>query len=64
MKTKGGLLIKNPIGLAAGFDSKGVAIDGLFDLGFGFIELGSVTPEKQDPPKLFANLIKIDINVK
>ena len=35
---------ENPIGLAAGFDKNAEAINGLFDLGFGFIELGTVTP--------------------
>ncbi|KAN0059832.1 Dihydroorotate dehydrogenase (quinone), mitochondrial [Thecaphora frezii] len=42
-----GKTISNPIGLAAGFDKQAEAIDGLFDLGFGFIEIGSVTPEPQ-----------------
>ncbi|PWN23229.1 hypothetical protein BCV69DRAFT_280842 [Microstroma glucosiphilum] len=37
----------NPIGLAAGFDKQAEAIDGLFDLGFGIVEVGSVTPEPQ-----------------
>lgn len=45
VKTKRGYTFSNPIGLAAGFDSKGKGIDGLFDIGFGFLELGSVTPE-------------------
>ena len=34
----------NPIGLAAGFDKNAEAIKGEFDLGFGFVELGTVTP--------------------
>ncbi|EPQ25908.1 uncharacterized protein PFL1_06581 [Pseudozyma flocculosa PF-1] len=42
-----GKTISNPIGLAAGFDKQAEAIDGLLDLGFGFIEIGSVTPEPQ-----------------
>lgn len=33
--------------MAAGFDKDGEAIDGLFDLGFGYVEIGSVTPEPQ-----------------
>jgi len=33
-----------PIGLAAGFDKDGIAILGLFNLGFSFVEIGSVTP--------------------
>jgi dihydroorotate dehydrogenase len=37
----------NPVGLAAGFDKNAEAIDGLFRLGFGFVEVGSVTPESQ-----------------
>ncbi|KAK9895203.1 hypothetical protein P389DRAFT_154019 [Cystobasidium minutum MCA 4210] len=38
----------NPVGLAAGFDKHGEAIDGLFNLGFGYVEIGSITPEPQD----------------
>lgn len=37
----------NPVGLSAGFDKNAVAIDGLFGLGFGFVETGSVTPRPQ-----------------
>ncbi|KAH9029891.1 hypothetical protein EDB84DRAFT_1495575 [Lactarius hengduanensis] len=39
--------LSNPIGLAAGFDKDGRAIDGLFNLGFGWVEVGSVTPKPQ-----------------
>lgn len=39
--------LKNPVGMAAGLDKDGEAIDGLFDLGFGYVEVGSVTPEPQ-----------------
>jgi len=39
--------ISNPVGLAAGFDKDGEAIDGLFDLGFSWVEIGSVTPKPQ-----------------
>lgn len=35
------------IGLAAGYDKQGEAVDGLFKMGFGFVEVGSVTPEPQ-----------------
>lgn len=42
-----GLHFKNPIGLAAGLDKNAVAIDGLGKLGFGFIEVGTVTPVPQ-----------------
>lgn len=43
-----GLRFKNPIGLAAGADKNGEAIDGFAKLGFGFIEVGTVTPVAQD----------------
>ncbi|KIM44967.1 hypothetical protein M413DRAFT_25359 [Hebeloma cylindrosporum] len=42
-----GEAVSNPIGLAAGFDKDGEAIDGLFDLGFSWVEIGSVTPNPQ-----------------
>jgi dihydroorotate dehydrogenase len=45
VKTKRGMEFTNPIGLSAGFDSTGISIDSLFDLGLGFIEVGSVTPD-------------------
>lgn len=41
------LQFPGPIGLAAGFDKNGTAIPGLFDLGFSFVEIGSVTPLPQ-----------------
>ncbi|CAI6005727.1 unnamed protein product [Closterium sp. NIES-65] len=37
----------NPVGLAAGFDKDGRAVDGLLGMGFGFMEIGSVTPAPQ-----------------
>ncbi|SMB81281.1 dihydroorotate oxidase A [Pasteurella testudinis DSM 23072] len=43
-----GIEFKNPIGLAAGADKNGEAIDGFGALGFGFIEVGTVTPLAQD----------------
>ncbi|MGR6981293.1 quinone-dependent dihydroorotate dehydrogenase [Testudinibacter sp. P27/CKL/0425] len=43
-----GIQFKNPIGLAAGADKNGEAIDGFGVLGFGFIEVGTVTPLAQD----------------
>ncbi|WP_439328396.1 quinone-dependent dihydroorotate dehydrogenase [Lonepinella sp. BR2357] len=43
-----GLTFPNPIGLAAGVDKDGEAIDGFAALGFGFIEVGTVTPLAQD----------------
>lgn len=42
-----GLTFKNPIGLAAGYDKDGVVIRGLAALGFGHIEVGTVTPDPQ-----------------
>ncbi len=42
-----GLEFPNPVGLAAGLDKNGVAINGLARLGFGFIEVGTVTPRPQ-----------------
>ena len=51
-----GLQLPNPVGLAAGLDKNGEAIDGLAALGFGFIEVGTVTPRPQDgnpQPRLF-----------
>ncbi|GAA5930060.1 uncharacterized protein JCM15063_004705 [Sporobolomyces koalae] len=42
-----GKKFSNPVGMAAGFDKHGQAIDGLFDLGFGYVEVGSVTPVPQ-----------------
>ncbi|PXF41768.1 Dihydroorotate dehydrogenase (quinone), mitochondrial [Gracilariopsis chorda] len=51
-----GLSFSNPVGLAAGFDKHAEAMAGLFALGFGFVEVGSVTPRAQPgnpPPRLF-----------
>lgn len=51
-----GLPFNNPVGLAAGFDKDGKHIAGLACLGFGFIEVGTVTPQPQagNPrPRLF-----------
>lgn len=42
-----GLNFPNPIGLAAGFDKDAVAPDALLRLGFGFVEIGTVTPRAQ-----------------
>lgn len=39
--------MNNPIGIAAGFDKNGEAIEGLDQIGFGFVEIGSVTPLPQ-----------------
>jgi dihydroorotate dehydrogenase len=51
-----GISFPNPVGLAAGFDKNGIALDGLAALGFGFIEAGTVTlhPQPGNPrPRLF-----------
>lgn len=51
-----GLTFPNPIGLAAGFDKDGRAIDELSCFGFGFIEIGTLTPIPQEgnpKPRLF-----------
>lgn len=51
-----GLTFKNPVGLAAGFDKNGTAAEALAALGFGFIEVGTVThlPQPGNPrPRLF-----------
>ena len=51
-----GLQFPSPVGLAAGLDKNGVVIDGFAKLGFGFIEVGTVTPRAQpgNPrPRLF-----------
>ena len=42
-----GLIFKNPIGMAAGFDKNAEVINSLFNLGFGFTECGTVTPRPQ-----------------
>jgi dihydroorotate dehydrogenase len=42
-----GILFPNPVGLAAGLDKNGEFIDALSRLGFGFIEIGTVTPRAQ-----------------
>lgn len=51
-----GLEFANPVGLAAGLDKNGDAIDGFAQLGFGFVEIGTVTPRPQPgnpQPRLF-----------
>lgn len=51
-----GLTFKNPVGLAAGFDKDARLIDELACFGFGFIEIGTLTPQPQkgnDKPRLF-----------
>ncbi|AFZ83835.1 dihydroorotate dehydrogenase [Candidatus Kinetoplastibacterium blastocrithidii (ex Strigomonas culicis)] len=51
-----GIKVNNPIGLAAGLDKNGECIDPLGNLGFGFIEIGTVTPNPQpgnQKPRMF-----------
>ncbi|EOC1268367.1 quinone-dependent dihydroorotate dehydrogenase [Cronobacter malonaticus] len=51
-----GLTFKNPLGLAAGLDKNGECIDALGAMGFGSVEIGTVTPRPQpgnDKPRLF-----------
>ncbi|EGN75793.1 dihydroorotate dehydrogenase, subfamily 2 [Idiomarina sp. A28L] len=51
-----GLTFPNPVGLAAGLDKNGTCIKALAALGFGFIEVGTVTPKPQqgnDKPRMF-----------
>ena len=47
---------ENPLGLAAGFDKNAEVIDGSLGLGFGFVEVGTVTPMPQEgnpKPRVF-----------
>jgi dihydroorotate dehydrogenase len=51
-----GLTFKNPVGIAAGYDKDGIAIRGLSALGFGHVEIGTVTPRPQPgnpSPRIF-----------
>ena len=55
-RTVMGITFPNPVGLAAGLDKNAAYIDGLSALGFGFIEIGTVTPRPQPgnpKPRLF-----------
>lgn len=54
--TLAGLVLPNPIGLAAGYDKNAVALDPLMRSGFGFLEVGAATPRPQPgnpKPRLF-----------
>lgn len=54
--TIAGIQFDNPVGLAAGLDKNGECIDAFGQMGFGFIEVGTVTPRPQpgnDKPRLF-----------
>ena len=51
-----GIEFANPVGLAAGLDKNGEHIDALMSLGFGFVEIGTVTPRAQEgnpKPRMF-----------
>jgi len=51
-----GLVFPNPVGLAAGLDKNGAYVDALLALGFGFVEVGTVTPKPQignPKPRMF-----------
>jgi len=55
-RTLFGITFPNPVGLAAGFDKDALLIDELAAFGFGFIEIGTITPKPQpgnDKPRLF-----------
>ena len=51
-----GLDFPNPVGLAAGLDKNAEVIDGFAEMGFGYVEIGTITPKPQDgnpKPRLF-----------
>jgi dihydroorotate dehydrogenase len=51
-----GLDFPNPVGLAAGLDKNAEVIDGMAQMGFGYVEIGTITPKPQDgnpKPRLF-----------
>ena len=51
-----GKVLSNPIGIAAGFDKNAEVYNPLFKLGFGFVEVGTVTPKSQygnEKPRVF-----------
>ena len=48
--------LDNPLGCAAGFDKHGEAMEGLLRLGFGAVEIGTITPKAQsgnEKPRVF-----------
>lgn len=57
-----GKKLSNPIGVAAGLDKNGEAIEALYNSGFGYVEIGSITPEPQpgNPKPRFFRLPKDD----
>src|SRR4026208_1122467 len=59
--TRFGLSFQNPVGLAAGFDKNGVALQSLAALGFGFIEAGTVTYQPQ-PGNPRPRLVRLSVH--
>lgn len=59
-RTVFGIKFKNPVGIAAGFDKDAVLVDELENFGFGFVEIGTLTPKAQggNPKKRLFRLIK------
>ena len=59
-RTVFGITFKNPVGLAAGMDKDAIAFKELDALGFGFIEIGTLTPRPQpgNPPKRLFRLVE------
>ncbi len=54
-----GMKFPNPVGLAAGFDKNAEAISGILGMGFGFVEVGTVTPKPQGgnpTPRIFRDV--------
>ena len=59
-----GLEFSNPVGLAAGFDKNAVGIEFWPAMGFGFVEIGTITPKPQpgnDKPRLFRQPEKLAV---
>ncbi|MCL2384785.1 MAG: quinone-dependent dihydroorotate dehydrogenase [Alphaproteobacteria bacterium] len=55
-----GLHFPNPLGLAAGFDKNGEVLDAAFRLGFGFSEVGTITPRPQEGNPGRSRLVRLD----
>ena len=54
-----GINFRNPVGMSAGFDKECEAVNGLFGMGFGFVETGTVVPEPQ-PGNPAPNLFRLE----
>jgi len=62
-----GLDFANPVGLAAGFDKNAEVVDRLLEQGFGFVEVGSVTPRPQPgnpKPRMFRLIAKLKLDLQ